>query len=102
MTEVEFHTYEDAAEMERSMVKSSIKGANAIKEWSRKERGDQSLFYLGRVAPHWEAVTRRVTRDIDTGKVIGDDVVTDNNRDDKSRWHRPLPKGVSNIETTLY
>ena len=53
--------------------------------------------------PSWDTVTRRVTRNLNTGDVIDDHKVEWNSSKQYNKsLHRPLPEGVTDIETVLY
>ena len=51
----------------------------------------------------WDTVTRRVTRKMDTGDAIEDHKIEWNSfKQYNKSLHRPLPEGVTDIETVLY
>ena len=53
--------------------------------------------------PSWDTITRRVTHDLDAGDVIDDHKVEWNSSKQYNKFlHRPLPKGVTDMETVLY
>ena len=72
----------------------------AMKKWRRVDPQANRFRTSNSAGPMWSDVVRRVTRDLATGNVIEDSLVTG---DESSKGlHRPLPRGVHNIETTLY
>ena len=72
----------------------------AMKKWRRVDPQADRFRTSNSAGPMWSDVVRRVTRDLATGNVIEDSLVT--GEESSKRLHRPLPRGVHNIETTLY
>ena len=71
--------------------------------WSRTDRGAKCFMTTKKYGPNWDTVTRRVTRNLDTGDVIDDHKIEWNSSKQYNKFlHRPLPEGVTDIETTLY
>ena len=63
-----------------------------IMTWSRLDRGVKSFLTMKKYGPSWDTVTRRVTRDMNTGDVIEDHKVEWNSSKKYNKFlHRPLP-----------
>ena len=71
-----------------------------ISQWERIDPKARTFRTSKCGGPPWEKVSRRVTVDLDTNKVVEDIKVYPATSDDF--LHRQLPAGVSNIKTILY
>ena len=71
--------------------------------WSRMERGAKCFMTTKKDSPSWDTVTGRVTRNLDTSGVINGHKVEWNSSKQYNKFlHRPLPEGITDIETVLY
>ena len=71
--------------------------------WSRMDRGAKCFMTTKKNGPSWDTVTRRVTRNLDTDNAIDNQNVEWNSSKKYNKFlHRPLPEGVTDIETVLY
>ncbi|CAE7354364.1 GIP [Symbiodinium pilosum] len=71
-----------------------------IKKWTRFDNNADRFRVSSSKGPMWSDVTRRVTLDLDTGRVVADEEFTGDER--PRMLSRALPQGVKNIETTLF
>eukprot|EP00959_Pyramimonas_sp_CCMP1952_P283043 5916182-Pyramimonas_sp.AAC.1 len=66
--------------------------------WTRSDYGTSRLMLPGPAGPLWSACSRRVTRDLDTGRIIEDREVSEMTGIERRRMFR---KGPVNIATTF-
>ena len=71
----------------------------ALEVWRRFDLDAKRFRGSTSKGPVWSDVTRRVTLDIDTNKIIADESI--NCEMTVHQVHRKLPTGVKNIETML-
>ena len=63
-----------------------------LSEWAIECSYIPKAFTTGKQGPKWSSVKRRIITDMDTGKVLFDEVI--DHRLGKNRYHQPLPKHV--------
>ena len=72
----------------------------AVKKWRRVDPRASRFRTSNSAGPMWSDVIRRTTKDLDSGRMIEDEQMT--GTEPSRALHRTLPRGVTNIETTLY
>ena len=72
----------------------------AVKKWRRVDPRASRFRTSNSAGPMWSDVIRRTTKDLESGQVIEDERMT--GTEASRTLHRPLPRGVTNVETTLY
>ena len=74
-----------------------------VMTWSRLDRGAKCFMITKKYRSKWDMVIGRVTCGIDTGDTIENhNVEWNSSKQYKKFLHKPLPKGVTDIETVLY